>query len=538
MESFKLVTSNIRGLCNTSKRQTIYRYLDVKKVDFACLQETYCVPNFEKEFSRDWSGSIFHGFTDSKHSRGVCIMINNSVNFKFISKHYDNVGRKVAVNIEIDGNPWSLVSVYCPNNERERINFIKNLSEWIKEKCISLDNLLIGGDFNCTLTKEDRRQINVDKSTSYLNKFINQCNLVDSWKKSKSKKCVYTYIDPSSRGYDSRIDFMFTTKSMYKQISSCSIDPAPAPDHRAVVLDLNICDKKRGPGYWKLNTSVLSDEEYVKGVTDVIQQTILDYAEIGSKLTWELCKVRIREYSIRYCTFKKRNDMSRIAVLEKQIRQLDDDSDPDVIKDKKALKSELDHLYAHDAKGAHIRSRAVYIEQGEKSTKFFLGLEKKRQTNNVIQSLKVGQKVVYKDDELLSAAADFYDQLYKSRNIADEVIDEYLSKIDVPVTLSDDENEILGSKIRYKECCKVVENLKHNKSPGLDGIPAEFYQRFWDVIGKLVVDSFNESFTDRQLSESQKMAVITLIYKKGDAQLLANYRPISLTNADYKILAF
>ena len=43
---------------------------------------------------------------------------------------------------------------------------------------------------------------------------------------------------------------------------------------------------------------------------------------------------------------------------------------------------------------------------------------------------------------------------------------------------------------------------------------------------------------DGQLSESLLSAVISLIFKKGYAQLLSNYRTISLTNCDYKILAF
>ena len=48
----------------------------------------------------------------------------------------------------------------------------------------------------------------------------------------------------------------------------------------------------------------------------------------------------------------------------------------------------------------------------------------------------------------------------------------------------------------------------------------------------------DESFNKGILPCSIKKAVITLIFKKGDRTLLKNYRPISLTNCDYKILTF
>ena len=47
-----------------------------------------------------------------------------------------------------------------------------------------------------------------------------------------------------------------------------------------------------------------------------------------------------------------------------------------------------------------------------------------------------------------------------------------------------------------------------------------------------------ELFDRNEMSFSQRLSVISLIHKKGEKDLLKNYRPISLTNSDYKIIAF
>ena len=74
------------------------------------------------------------------------------------------------------------------------------------------------------------------------------------------------------------------------------------------------------------------------------------------------------------------------------------------------------------------------------------------------------------------------------------------------------------------------------KTPGNDGIPIEFYKIFWPLIGEFLIASFNEAFDNREMSSSQKQALITLIEKKGkDRKYLENWRLISLINVDAKI---
>ena len=90
--------------------------------------------------------------------------------------------------------------------------------------------------------------------------------------------------------------------------------------------------------------------------------------------------------------------------------------------------------------------------------------------------------------------------------------------------------------LSYNECFKIVCDMKNNKSPGSDGLNAEFYKAFWPSIGNLVVESLNTSFERRELSPSQKRSILTLLAKSDSVrQLLKNWRLISLLNIDYKI---
>ena len=60
---------------------------------------------------------------------------------------------------------------------------------------------------------------------------------------------------------------------------------------------------------------------------------------------------------------------------------------------------------------------------------------------------------------------------------------------------------------------------------------------FWEDIKWLVIDSFNEAFSEKELAETHNYSIIKLLFKKKNREELKNYRPISLANIDYKLLA-
>ena len=88
------------------------------------------------------------------------------------------------------------------------------------------------------------------------------------------------------------------------------------------------------------------------------------------------------------------------------------------------------------------------------------------------------------------------------------------------------------------ECLESLKTMASNKSPGTDGLPAEFYKVFWDYVKPFLLNALNCSYTNGHLSITQRRGLITLVPKKNKpANLLKNWRPITLLNCDYKIAA-
>ena len=104
--------------------------------------------------------------------------------------------------------------------------------------------------------------------------------------------------------------------------------------------------------------------------------------------------------------------------------------------------------------------------------------------------------------------------------------------------LQEHENQELEDEISIDEVRNALKGFQNNKSPGDDGFTKEFYEAFFDLLGNALLESFNAGFVNGTLSVSQRRGIISLIPKdENNLTTLSNWRPITLLNVDYKILA-
>ena len=88
------------------------------------------------------------------------------------------------------------------------------------------------------------------------------------------------------------------------------------------------------------------------------------------------------------------------------------------------------------------------------------------------------------------------------------------------------------------ELLKSIKSFKNNKTPGTDGLTAKFYKFFWQDIKHVLLASINYALVYGKLSVEQRRGIISLLPTKDKDHLyLKNWRPITLLNVDYKILA-
>ena len=131
----------------------------------------------------------------------------------------------------------------------------------------------------------------------------------------------------------------------------------------------------------------------------------------------------------------------------------------------------------------------------------------------------------------------YCDVAFSSTNPNQEDVNEFIENVTLPV-LTLEKQYVCEGDILEQECVNAIKKMKSSKSPGEDGLPIEFYRTFWNEIGSFLVSVYNDCFDNNILPLSMRRSIISLIHKKGDKTDIENYRPISLTNTDYRILTF
>ena len=104
--------------------------------------------------------------------------------------------------------------------------------------------------------------------------------------------------------------------------------------------------------------------------------------------------------------------------------------------------------------------------------------------------------------------------------------------------LTDQEKETADRPLTLDELTTAVRSLKRNKTLDADGLSPEVACALWNIIGSVLLRAFNYSLEEKLLYLSSRRGIISLIPKKDrDGKLIKNWRPLTLLNTDFEILA-
>ena len=544
---FKAISLNVRGIRTFEKRKTIYNWLTQKNADICFLQETYSTKEIENQWKSQWRGETYfaHG---TVHSRGVAILVRNTLDFTLKSVQSDEEGRFLCLEAIIQDQLFLLVNIYAPNTSTEQTSFFRKLSDLINsderyEQC----KIIIGGDFNVTLDpSKDCSGGNpvLKDSVKALEEILIENDLIDIWRVQNPECRRFTWRQKTPL-IQRRLDYWFIPESLQDDVAKIEIVPAVRTDHSAVVIEINSLDtQNHGPSFWKINNSLFEDSTYVELIRENIPVWLSEINFCTDyRIVWDWIKYNIRRESISYSKQKAREKRERLKNIEETLKMCEEkiaeEPSYENIQKLETSKSEYEREYDYIVKGLIIRSRATWFEKGERNTKYFLNLENNKKTKTCLRKLLLTDEQESTNPSIiLNEIYSFYSNLYDEKT--DVEIDQtscpFLNNHDQIPKLSVPMRDSCEGELTQAECYKALSAFKNNKTPGNDGLSAEFYKVFWSEIGEVLVNSLNYSYRCGELSTTQKQAAITLIEKKGkDRRRIKNWRPISLVNVDVKI---
>lgn len=473
------------------------------------------------------------------HSRGSVLLYRPR--FDLDNFQTDADGRFVMAGFKFHGISFRVVCLYALNWNPDRDDFFAFCESSVDP---SIPTLLCG-DFNAVFDRAlDRRGSNVfdtaRESCVTLSALFDGCCVADVWHILHPSQVGFSWTK-SDGSFASRIDLVGCPFSWLHCVQACDLLSCPFSDHSAVLLKCPIPEPlPRGPGRWRLNISILSDVAFVNAVKAFWASWRRYKTSFDSLQSWwDRGKERVKGIAIKLCDRKSKDSKQCRSLLVNLADHLKSKIDLGMVSLLEVYESVLSRIAEIDlsaARGAQVHSRIRWAEEGETSSRYFFRLEKKRGAENWIPAMKnsdgsIASSIV----EICDSWVFFYSSLFTACDTDPVVQDALVDQLSSSLPL--DQAGSCDGYISSAEAFSALSGMALSKSPGSDGLPAEFYLAFWDVLGKDLVEVLNTSFDSGCLPFSQRGALISLIFKKGNRLEHKNWRPISLLNVDYKLCA-
>ena len=548
-ESLILTTQNCRGLKNKDKiKQLLYRLNANTSMgtQIIALQETHLESSY---INYSWHGNV--ALTPSCGAKGgIITLVSGNINI-LEQFDIDNEAQIVLAEMVEDRESTMLIIINLHSpcaHDQTKIDFFSKIKDQINDLTRVHDNceIIMLGDFNTTFYPLERINTNRSKSEAVIaeniKEMFNELNLKDCWNKFDNSM-TWRHGDKMSR-----LDRILWTDSLELKHDSTRSDwSLTTSDHSAVVVKL-ISNRQRNKRktITRIDTTFMSNiklrTNFLREVDERMDQLKETNLDPHGKL--EFLKMSIRSVAIDIATNHRKEKEKEFKEIESGLRfwqQTFENSTHPKFND--IARQNLDILIVRrntylNERGKYLseRSKSKWYQEGERSTKYFLNLNKAKNNKNEMVELMIEGNMTTNQDQINNYVERFYTQLYEkgdSHETNSKDLDLFLDNLD---RVPDDMVNLMDSNLSTEE---IYETLKdcNDSAPGPDGIPYSLIKLTWKYFGPALIESWNYAEKIGKLAPSHDMSYLRLLPKEGkDTRLLKNWRPITLSNCDFKLI--
>lgn len=458
--------------------------------------------------------------------RGTAILVKSHIKTSQVQKSYDLRIISLMIN-----DHATLCNVYAPSgcaqkDARERL-FSQTIQYYIND---GVGKLIVGGDFNSVINRKD-----ANHSSNYSQAFkcfTESLKLCDTWEAVKKNEIDYTFI---RNGSGARLDRIYVSKAMKADVVDIKSQNCSFSDHKAVILKIRLPNLGQpfGKGLWRLNDVVLS--------VDVVAEFRAKWAwwvrqkrYYGSWMSWwiDFAKLKIISFfKWKYSILRKRyHDTTEFyySALNRLYKEYV--SNPLLLPEINKVKGRMLALQKDMTKNMYKNSK-TYIS-GENASIFHVGEKIYNKEKTQVKALEIGGETITDRQVIENEIIRFYTNLYDQQDCVQDTFFNPRNTVDFNLP----QNRELMKDITEDELWHAIKTSQSRKSPGCDGLTKNFYVECWEIIKTELLEIANEALRGN-LPKKFLDGIIILIRKKGRSDQISNYRPITLLNFDYKLIA-
>lgn len=540
MPSLQLGSLNINGLNDPNKAWTLKRMLLYYNISIVGIQDT----RISVDSTRIQEMKNIFGCPSAWSNH--CALFIFDKNVEIISTQIEFDHRVLLLSLSLFGFAFSVAVVYAPPQKIAKDKFYISLSNFKWP-----ENIIFFGDFNCYLNpaidQYPATTIQKPGAPLFLDFCMSAC-VADVFEASKSSMANMSRptLFSASRSKTisgTRIDAILASNFIRSYCTSSSHIQCTFTDHRLVLSTWSF-DNRKSTSIPFINHASASNHIFaariLKEIYPLVARPRLEDAkpiqEIWSETKFKIVDNLHSAIKARAAKFKaahKRalntlNHLERFSPLVPSLSWTE--------KWYKAFDT-FTRLQLALERRSTTMATYTHLSESETTSPYFLKRLAKKHKFLAISALQDSDGSLHKSPgKLAEISTSFYSQLYADSHVDPFYIEEFLNSVPQPNTGSEELWAPLIAPIKEDEITQVIKKFPRKKASGEDGIPYEVYRANMPLFTMIFIELFNDCLANLLDLPGSSISKIILLYKKEDATNLKNWRPISLTNTDYKIL--